>query len=1374
VKFGVEITVGVNQSDLAQSEKAYKRLGLGAEDAQKRVKELATSTDEGSKQMRSSTIATAAAFERFAKGVDAGGRGSELALTKLRVKVDELKAHIEATRRAGAPVSPDALATLKAVESQTDSYVRKLGSLRAEQDDVRKMVNASQASFDGQLRAITSVEDAFEQLGGKMGKNVLLGFALWESFKTGYDIGTKLRDGINMLERELFGTTGTIDKIVKSTSQFQIGQMALNRAIVGGADDLSKYNEYLAARARLQAALEKRPVVTSAPRTDPFQGLLVGQRTDEEWKRVLDEQLATRKKITDEARRLAEQQAKALADAARHVSILQQQLRLVQQGMDPARARELVAAAERLGKSSLLDPLVKRLAESVHQGKLLEAGLAHGDNLIKSMAAGAALVAKNLAAAAKGSAKITLYGKGEPGDSEKGDHKKQVDDFVKEWNRGWMSYRDYGRAAIDETAASLKSAIVAGATGSGDAWKQMWEGMTRTGLSIFLDMLEQMLRRWIATQAAMAATDYATKSGGAKNIGKGGGAGGASQVAGAGAAAAGSGMSSNQFFQYAAVAYALFVVYKAFIEDHKRKFSSVTLGSSGSIESVAGHGKKYLAGVQQAAAELLKTLTDWMREVDVQLKSFASVTIESSSAGFMVSAGAQIIGTFRSAEEAISAAQAFMVRFGEFASDVPNLVQAAIRGTREFDMSAITSNVAFARTLLTQNMEQVARAMQEATQLFVDQMRRSLDLFASTGAAFNAAALTEATGSALLHFTNSLHELYNQLTGHRDDPKEAAERQRVAYNAQRAIVIAQITLLIEEVKARIAAMQIHALYIQRVLGNVGGPAGGADPGRDRNDVGGGRSKGGGAYIEDSRNPGNDPQMAAMLRVLDDLVRALAGIDPEIGAGGVKPHGGGGQRGSDRQQLRDEVADMRRRRELAAMGDAQRSVAEFNDRFKELRELAHGNAAALAELNTERLAELKALAEQVRQRGAAYLPSSQGGTLDLTQWQQQAQAARKMVEDLVKANADLVAAGGQAAFSQQQLADIERNALAKVAEDAIASLGLPLEQARAHMKAVGDAIDFVKKQADDGVISQQRYADVIAQVAAQGNSELLGLAHGLLQAIGDDKTAAAVKHALDVANFIVQREQLRILIAGWRAAGIVISKVLEDAFGIIDAFDPSKLPGLEEGGAGIAEHMAAANDNAIGIRDALFEALKRLKQWTDSLLLNENLTVLSPQAQNDEARRQLAAAYAAATRTHTPESIQEFMRIADQVLQTFRRNEASGALYQQIFALVLQMSRQLQGLPQYAEGGYTGSRKHLAWLHPHEVVVPLSRRQPPPAASAGRAGAIAEERRERAVMAGAIDRLERRISALSELAPEINRLSRVIGDRDRNETQKRAG
>lgn len=689
----------------------------------------------------------------------------------------------------------------------------------------------------------------------------------------------------------------------------------------------------------------------------------------------------------------------------------------------------------------------------------------------------------------------------------------------------WQIYYDAAFDAINAIGDSLTDVITQAAMEGKVNWESVWEGLKSSLIKIFAEMLADMLKRWIANQIAMRAASQAIGAGSTVGMGGGGGGNVGSLLSmfggggGAGGAGGMGGVSVGTMAGVAVAAFALYVVYKGFIEDHKRKFSGVTLGSQGEIISQAGHGKKYLDGLLKVVDQLVKGLQSFLKEAGIAMKSFASVTVEADKSGFSVFSGQSIIGHFKTAEEAISAAQAFMIRFGEFADDVPHLVRAAVESVSMIDqlnMENISSSIAFARELLTQNLPEIASQMEQFTTKFVDQMRRSFEMFAK-----DPAALLEATGSAITFFTTNLQSLYNQLTGHKEDPKEAAERQRVAYNAQRAIMIAQIQLLYNEIEARIDLMRTQIANVQ-MLRDLGIPGGGGSgiPGGGGSGGGGGGSvnpgvgstgsgdwggahfpfKGGGALVVDDRNPTGNPQLQALLQILDNLARAMQGLPPEIGPGGVRTgRGGGGGRAGARQGVMDFMDEQRFALAQAKRNPLQQEIESIRRSFAEQLEAAGKNVALRNQLLALEKEAIDAARERYQAEVEARVDEATGVGNAFTEIRKKFSGLRKEVTD--------------AGFAADKASDM-MGRLAKAEEDAV------------------------------NVLSQQMAGD------------LLG---GLAQYIEDEtvraeflKQQAIIKFNLDMAAY---KAQFAILQAEGKLAPEVL-KGIQDAFDWIEQHPPT--------------------------------------------------------------------------------------------------------------------------------------------------------------------------------------------------------------------------
>lgn len=126
----------------------------------------------------------------------------------------------------------------------------------------------------------------------------------------------------------------------------------------------------------------------------------------------------------------------------------------------------------------------------------------------------------------------------------------------------------------------------------------------------------------------------------------------------------------------------------------------------------------------------------------------------------------------------------------------------------------------------------------------------------------------------------------------------------------------------------------------------------------------------------------------------------------------------------------------------------------------------------------------------------------------------------------------------------------------------------------------------------------------------------------------------------------------------------------------------------------AEAAAAAQQQGIeGVNNAISDTLEAwraglesIQDFLDSMLLDTNITTLTPQQQMEEARRQYEAALAAAQGGDV-NALNQLPGLADTFLNLARGFWSSGDQYQAIFE---QIRQQLQGLPTRPPGGGGGT------------------------------------------------------------------------------------
>lgn len=702
----------------------------------------------------------------------------------------------------------------------------------------------------------------------------------------------------------------------------------------------------------------------------------------------------------------------------------------------------------------------------------------------------------------------------------------------------WQTYLDAAFDAINAIGDALADVLYQAAMEGKVNWESVWESLKSSLLKIFIDMLADMLKRWIATQLAMrAASESINAGGGANATGGGGGLTGsltnmgltASASGGTSGASAG-GVNWGAVAGYAVIAWGLYVIYKGFIEDHKRKFASVTLGDTGNIISQAQHGTKYMAGVISAVESLRKSLTQWLDDLNIEMTKFANITIISQAGKWIVSTTqGGIGGIYKTAEEAIEAAMALMVRFGEFAESVPKLVQDAVRGTKDISIESLTSNIAFARELLTQNMTDVQLAMHSAIELFSDQMRRASELFGIGTSSFAEAALSITT-----RLVTSLRQQYNQLAGIKENPVEERRRREEAYNTELKLAKAQILMWLAEIQARRASFEAGRAYLAGLNVVAQGTL----------EFAGALMKGGGMLIQAA-----DAVTQAYALAEQALNEALAALPPTLGqaptesgarVGQIRREGGhkwrwdgtkwvdlgpigigGGGGGGAVDGVRSFIEDQRFQLAQAGRSPIQQEIENIRRSFKEQLDAAGKNVKLRQEL--------------------------------LALEQQAIEAARKRFqEDVENRFKDLT--GQTNAFTElrKRFGDMRRD---------INDAGFAAERMGEMMRELARA-----------------EADALRELSQQVATDLLG---GLAQYIQDEKTrneftkqAAIIKFNLDMANY---KAQFAIL----KAQGLLSDKTLKTIQDAIDYIERN--PPDFSGGGGDEDTPPPFSGHIVGER-----------------------------------------------------------------------------------------------------------------------------------------------------------------------------------------------
>jgi hypothetical protein len=694
------------------------------------------------------------------------------------------------------------------------------------------------------------------------------------------------------------------------------------------------------------------------------------------------------------------------------------------------------------------------------------------------------------------------------------------------------------------------------------------KSIAKSLLDWLLQAFEQILQKWITLQITMGTIEKAriiadaNVAAGVNAVQSGQGVtGGLGFVSGGSSAASSSGASVGSLAGYAVAAYALFVAYKVLFDNTHTWSGEATIGADGATASLRSYGS-YAQTAGLAINDLITSVKDVANQWHLGLASLTanSVSINLNSEGeIVVKTLIDGVGkVFKSMADAMDYAKVQALKYASYSASTDALIVAAIQKSKATTTAGLQSDIDFATRLATQNLPQITQQIKAFLQTFTDDFQHALDLFGPNGfrSLTDFGQLGPATSSILTQLTTSLTGLYNQLTGHKDDIKATEEAQRVAYNAERAITIAQIILLEEKIKAEIADYMAQLAFLRLRRDGTGGTDGGStvvgpDPNKNPQYNGGVAEKNIVVVVTqdpgvDPRNPHADPQLAALLEVLDNLVRALAGLPPEIAPGGVVSgtgHGGGhasgvgDQRRADQQSVRDALASS----DLKLAGDDFKTqLAAIGKQWDDEAKKAHGNKELLAQITAQREKEVEALRKELATKLATDISTFTG--TGGSSWDQQRAALDKQAQDLrdeaIKTGTDLGWSAGQIETALGQINDAAKKHAKDLAQSAISSLSLPIEGTWEGIQKLADTVGYLWKGVQEGTVSAERFALIWAQVVDQSKLQVFGLAETIASSAGDATKAAEIKRKMDEINFNIQKAQFNILLTQYEALGYI--------------------------------------------------------------------------------------------------------------------------------------------------------------------------------------------------------------------------------------------
>lgn len=574
----------------------------------------------------------------------------------------------------------------------------------------------------------------------------------------------------------------------------------------------------------------------------------------------------------------------------------------------------------------------------------------------------------------------------------------------------------------------------------------------------------------------------------------------------------------------------------------------------------------------------------------------------------------------------------------------------------------------------------------------------------------NGVAYDDARALAERWRVSQLADIRDELTGRQKTNAELmAEQERKAamYNAEVTLLKAETQLKRDELAARVAALEASGnLFEGQVTLDQATITAYSSYLQAKNEIFEQEVGINQWYLETMGVAANASLLTlkAQLAALDQM---LANMPDLINPGEIRlPNSGGGHGGGGNVNVGPSRADLRRdfleeidQIALGGLPQAVQGVMSLGDQLADLARRAQELGVSEDRLAAARQVLIDQQKKSILDPIRSYLDPSQGGTAGMSDWQVRAQEIQSAFDEARQANQALIDETGERAIAFWRLNEAEIEALHQLAEDAVDSLGLPLENTRDQIAAWTDTLAFLTESLNSGAMSAERYGQVVGEVAQQAEVQFLSLAQSILEQMGATKEAAAIKAQLEQANFYMQIAQLNLLFNALSALGKLGEELQNKLSPILDFInDPANWPDFSvqptqtqsnyDNGQSAIEAARARREQA------LVSALDRLRAIQERYVsLRENATISELSGATLQQRSDAALALLNSTITQAqagnldaleqvPELFTQYMQILGQFI------DPSSAQYQAMRDALMQ---QIGGLENGIAGVLAGAQ-----------------------------------------------------------------------------------
>lgn len=662
-----------------------------------------------------------------------------------------------------------------------------------------------------------------------------------------------------------------------------------------------------------------------------------------------------------------------------------------------------------------------------------------------------------------------------------------------------------------------------------------------------------------AAEAASAALNAGASAAGSAGAGAAGaGAAGAGAAGGAGTAAT-AGASSAALL--ALVPLAIFAV-GSYLSDRRRG----RIFGFGAGASVSGGQLSFSTAAPGTQSEALtnrlgELLDSVLGQLEGSVETLGRITVLARRDGkaFKSFVDGELIGEFKDAEKALS--RAVVAAFSGAVVDDPD-VQTALRASASSTAEQLAKNVETALRLrdrgLSDAAQELRRTLSEEIQAVFDFVEHDIE----------AAGFAIARGQGFI--ADQLQDAVNDFLGIAA-PDDTAQRRDILNQAiqdARAQIEAEIRLrldLLERLGESSSAITTGVTTFTGTLSQASGAVG-------QSLLAGGQTIGVAAGV-------SLDQVRDQLEFWRNELALLPDLVPETAI--PQSTGGGGGRRQRREALRDQLEDIISGANRAFTSGAS-AVSGILGQVTAITDEAQDLGTGLGLLG-QAIQVLKGDVEETIQgfidsslaligqtstpapgaprlgQGVRYAQLTQdlaALTQQMDEWRLVIDQAREELGDLsiTQGQVDAAVAAQFQAFGQQ----------------AIDSLGLPLERIRSEVGQITGTIEFLRQNQELLGISAERFAEIVRQV---GEVEYAGILGGLLGIIGENEEFEDQRRELQRIFFQAEIEQYRLRFELLAAEGVLTKEQMariQEAFDFIDSNFDNLFEGQFGGGS--------ANDN----------------------------------------------------------------------------------------------------------------------------------------------------------------------------------------------------